>query len=463
MLDQRASDTADELDGPQVPDAANRKNMVLLIQLRWIAVIGQIVTMAVVQAGIGIPLPLRAMSAVLGLLVLLNLASILWLRRRTVVGRRDLLLGLLLDVACQTAQLWLSGGDTNPFTALYLLQVTLGAVLLDGWRIWVVVALAFAGFTGLAVSYRPLVLPRTTTGDLFSLHLLGMLVCLTLDALLLVIFVTRITRNLRERDLRLAALKQHTVEETHIVRMGLLASGAAHELGTPLASLSVILGDWRRMPAIAADPDMTQELEEMQAAVRRCKAILTGILLSAGEARGEAPLVTTVSEFLLQLVHEWRAAHAATLLIYENNFPEDQPIISDSALKQVIFNVLENAFEAAPRRITLVADRGDAPGTNRGADQPADMLMLQVRDEGPGFAPEMLAEFGKPYHSSKGRLGGGLGLFLVVNVVRKLGGSVSAHNHPLGGAVVTLNLPLTALSIQSRAPTGVTGARAHAG
>src|SRR3546814_12997760 len=83
-------------------------------------------------------------------------------------------------------------------------------------------------------------------------------------------------------------MRQHATEESHIVRMGLLASGAAHELGTPLSSLSVILGDWRRMPAVAGDTDMAQELEEMQAAVQRCKAIVTGILLSAGQTRGEA-------------------------------------------------------------------------------------------------------------------------------------------------------------------------------
>jgi two-component system sensor histidine kinase RegB len=70
-----------------------------------------------------------------------------------------------------------------------------------------------------------------------------------------------------------------------------------------------------------------------------------------------------------------------------------------------------------------------------------------VNDAGPGFAPEMLTQFGKPYQSSKGRLGGGLGLFLVVNVVRKLGGFVSARNLRQGGASVTLSLPLDALAI----------------
>jgi two-component system sensor histidine kinase RegB len=270
-----------------------------------------------------------------------------------------------------------------------------------------------------------------------------MWVCFVLDAVLLVVFVARITRNLRERDARLAGLKQNAAEEDHIVRMGLLASGAAHELGTPLASLSVILHDWRRIGVPANAEERAQEIEEMEAAVQRCKSILTGILLSAGEARGESPRVTTVNTFLDELVAEWRASRSGTSLVNENDFGADLPIVSDSALKQVIFNVLDNAQEASgPRWIQLEVGREE------------DTLVLSVSDSGPGFAPDMLEHFGKPYRSTKGRLGGGLGLFLVVNVVRKLGGSVSAANRPAGGAVVTLRLPLSPLTL---------GANAHAG
>lgn len=416
-------------------DTTNRKNIILLIQLRWIAVAGQIVTIAVVQTGLGIALPLIPMSAVLGALVILNLASLGWLRNRTDVSNHELVMMLMLDVAALTAQLYLSGGATNPFISLYLLQVTLGAVLLDAWSTWAIVAAACASFGGLIVFHRPLVLPPEQIGNLFNLHIAGMLVCFVLDATLLVVFMTRIARNLRERDARLAALKQHAAEEDHIVRMGLLASGAAHELGTPLSSLSVILSDWRRMPDLAGDPGRLEEIDEMQAELQRCKAIVTGILLTAGEARGEAPSVTTVNAFLTELIEEWRAARSVNTLSYENAFGANLPIVSDTALKQIIFNVLDNAFEASPGWVGFAAERD------------GDMLVLRISDVGLGFAPEMLAQFGKPYQSSKGRQGGGLGLFLVVNVVRKLGGVASACNRSQGGAVVTLNLPLAALSI----------------
>jgi two-component system, sensor histidine kinase RegB len=432
--------TNDDLDRPGVPpsdDSAGRKNMLLLIQLRWIAVAGQIATIVFVERVLQISLPLVPMAIVVAALVALNIASLLWLRNGREARDPELLVALLLDVAALTAQLYFSGGATNPFASLYLLQVTLAAVLLDTRSTWALVAATCVAFALLTEFYRPLALPADG-GELFTLHIIGMLVSFALDAALLFVFVTRITRNLRERDARLATLKQQAAEEDHIVRMGLLASGAAHELGTPLASLAVILGDWHRMPVIASNPDLLQEVEEMQAAVKRCKSILTGVLLSAGEARGEAPRVTTVNTFVDELVKEWRAGRPPALLDYTNAFGADLPIVSDSTLKQVIFNVLDNAYDSSPAWVgVFVARDGDA-------------LVIRVSDRGPGFAPQMLAQFGKPYQSSKGRPGGGLGLFLVVNVVRKLGGSVSASNSPEGGASVTLKLPLAALALGAR-------------
>lgn len=411
-------------------ETGSRSNLLLLVQLRWLAVAGQIATVLTVRFGFGIDLPLVPMGAVLAGLILLNLASLAWLRIRPgSLGTAGLLLQLLLDVAALTLQLGLSGGAANPFTCIYLLQVVLAAVLLEAWAIWIVVVGTCLCVVALALLGRPLALP----GEPRLLHALGTVVGLAVDAALLGVFVGRITRNLRRRDAHLADLRQQAAEEEHILRMGLLASGAAHELGTPLASLAVILGDWGRMPRLADDPDLRSEIEDMQAAVGRCKSIVTGILLSAGEARVEAPELTSVSRFFKALIADWRVLHPGAPLAWEDRFGEDLPIVADAALKQAVFNLMDNALEASPGWVELTLLRED------------DMLVLRIQDRGPGFAPEMLAGFGKPYSSSKRRPGGGIGLFLSVNVARTLGGSLRAENRPQGGATVTLRLPLATL------------------
>jgi two-component system sensor histidine kinase RegB len=190
------------------------------------------------------------------------------------------------------------------------------------------------------------------------------------------------------------------------------------------------------MPAFAGNPELLQEIDEMQAQVMRCKTIVSGILLSAGEARGESPVETTIRTFLDDLVAEWRITRPVEQFTYENHFGEDVRIVSDSALKQMIYNVLDNAVEASRHWVGLEVSRD------------GQVLKLTITDRGPGFAPEMLAQLGKPYTSTKGRPGAGLGLFLVSNVARTLHGSVSAHNQLGGGAVVTLTLPLESMTLE---------------
>jgi two-component system sensor histidine kinase RegB len=419
-------------------DAAGHKNMLQLVQLRWLAVVGQLVTIAIVRVWLGAVVPLPPMLMVVAGLILLNFASMAILRFRQGVARAELFAALLLDVAALTAQLYLSGGATNPFVSLFLLQVVLASVLLGRWLSWVIVAATSICFAGLVFFHVPLGLAMGMMEDKPGLHILGMWLAFVMVAVLVVLFVTRISRNLGARDAYLADMRQRAAEEDHIVRLGLLASGAAHELGTPLSSLSVILNDWRREPRIRADPQWIEEIDEMQVAVARCKSILGGILMSAGETRGEAPRLTTVRTFLDELVTDWRANRPLAKLHYEDRFGRDLDIVSDTALKQTICNVLDNAADVSPAFIEMSAGRDN------------DRLLIIVRDKGPGFSADMLANLGKPYSSTKDKQGGGLGLFLVVNVMRKLGGDIAARNMARGGAQVTLTLPLDSLALPRR-------------
>ncbi|RWE42743.1 MAG: HAMP domain-containing histidine kinase [Mesorhizobium sp.] len=415
------------------PDATNRKNLFLLIQLRWLAVAGQVLTILATEYWFDIPLPLAEMAGVVLFLLGLNIFSLLVLRGIRPITNIQLFVALIFDMAALTTQLYLSGGASNPFVSLYLLQITLGAALLTPRFTWILVAAASACFVFLIFLFQPIAIPHHGGSDLLSLHIRGMFICFVLAAGLIVIFMTRINRNLRERDAYLADLRQRSAEEDHIVRMGLLASGAAHELGTPLATISVILSDWRQMRTITRNRELAADMAEMQAQIERCKRIVSGILMSSGQARGEGTIRTTIRGFLDDLVEGWRISRQPFKLEYKNDFDPDEQIVSDTALKQVIFNVFDNAQEASQDWVGVTAERQ------------GDKLVISVRDRGPGFDEGILAALGQPYMSSKGRPGGGLGLFLVMNVVRKLGGDFSARNLEQG-ACVTLSLPLAALT-----------------
>jgi two-component system sensor histidine kinase RegB len=420
-----------DADGPVVESAAV-ENMRQLIQLRWIAVAGQTLTIVLAHRLLGVPL---AVGPMLGLTVFLgaaNLVATMALARRRVLNS-EIMLALLLDMTALTLQLHFSGGASNPFIALYLLQVVLGAILLPQLWAGLLVVTAALSYALVSVWYVPLDLPQPWPGADADLLAVGGGIAFLMVASLLVFFIARISRNLRARDAYLADLRQHAAEEEGIVRMGLFASGAAHELGTPLGTLAVILADWRRVPTIARDPELLAEVQEMQAEIQRCKGIVSDILHSAGQPRGESMESASAANFLDVAVESWRLTHPDALLDYRCEGIAAAMIAVNPALRQAIWSLLDNAAEASPVGLSLVA-RPQGPS-----------LVIAVRDKGPGFPPEVLAHVGKLYQSTKG-VGHGLGLFLAANVARRLGGRLEATNAAEGGADVRLILPLAATS-----------------
>ena len=425
------ADLSPEAGGERLAD---KQDLLQLVLMRWLAVAGQLLTIVIARFVLNIDLPMIEMTTLLGLLAAFNVAS--WWRARLALPVRsaELFGALLIDVGVLTAQLYCSGGSDNPFIYLYLLQVAVGSVLLRPRYVWAMVMVTSLCFVGLTQWHQPLALSSPGGIRPSPDYVGGLLICFLLNASLLVFFIGRIGRDLRRRETRLAALRQRAAEEEYIVRLGLLASGAAHELGTPLSTLSVILGDWARMTPFAAEPELREEIEQMQVQVGRCKAIVTGILQSAGETRGEAPQATTLHKFLDDLARDWRGTRAVKAFTFDRQGLPELPIISDTALKQMIDNVLDNALEAEPEGLVRLRAQLDD-----------ETLRIAVLDEGPGFSQQMLDRFGKPYESSKGRPGGGLGLFLSVNVARTLGGHIQAHNRPTGGAEVVITLPISSL------------------
>ncbi|MDF2637985.1 MAG: histidine kinase [Novosphingobium lindaniclasticum] len=429
--------------------SASRANVILLTQLRWTAVFGQLATIVIVSQALGVKLQLAPLLLAPLLLIVVNLASASVVLRRRDFTQGELFSALMVDVIALCWQLYHSGGATNPFTFLFLLQIVIAAVILDlRWSSLVAINACLCMLL-LTYFYVPLQLPERYAERPFELYIYGSLFCFVLAAVLLIVFVARLDFTRRESDAKLAALRQQAVEEDHIIRMGLLASGAAHELGTPLSSISVILGDWARQPGIAEDPDLAADLVDVRRELARCKNIVSGILMSAGEIRGIDPAVTTLRGFLSEILEEWRARMPGELRFIDR-IAEDRSIVADPGLRQVIGNVIDNAVEVSPALVIIEA-WVDAAGDH-------GQLVLTVSDRGPGFAPEMLPRVGQPYASTKGRDGGGLGLFLVVNVIRKLGGKVAVDNLADGGARVQLAIPLATLAYEPRKGDDTAGA-----
>ena len=206
-----------------------------------------------------ISLPLTQMFLVLAALSLISFFSFF----RKNISEKTIFIELVFDVVALTAQLYFSGGASNPFISLFLLQVIIGAILLRPIYAWLIAALTIACYVWLgSVDQQHL--------HHFHLHLQGMLISYVLAAILLLIFITRISKNLRQRD--------------EMIRMAMLATSAAHELGTPLSTISVIVGDWKKMNL---DKNLLKDVSLIESQLDRCKKIISSILADSGSKRVE--------------------------------------------------------------------------------------------------------------------------------------------------------------------------------
>ncbi len=390
----------------------NRKNLLQLLWLRLIAIFGQVATILFAHYFLHIALPLTAMFLVVLFLTIVNCTSFYRYKSQKNVSDKSLFIELLFDVAALTSQLYFSGGISNPFISLFLLQVIISAILLQVIYAWLITALTILCYIGLSFNYQELhAFHHHESGDFFNLHLHGMLISYIFAAILLLIFVAKIIRNLKEGDQKINLLKRQSLEKEQVIRMGLLATGAAHELGTPLSTIAVILSDWKKMNL---KKNLLEDVEIIESQLSRCKKILSEILSSSGKKRLEEARMATVKETFAELIKEWSNSRKPQNLIYNFSGENDKKIILDNILSQAFFNIFDNALEESPNFISINIEVVETAVT------------ISVENHGKGFSDEVLREIGKPNLTTKNS--SGLGLFLALNALDRISGKLEIKN-----------------------------------
>ncbi len=214
-----------------------------LVRLRWAAVLAQVIGVAVAVRALGLALPLTPIAVLITVLAASNLVLGRWVSHgRPAASPRVFGTVLAADVTLLTGLLWLTGGASNPFTAVYLVYIALAAVTLGSRWTWTIAAIAVAGY-GILFILAPAPDPHATHAakDL-SGHLAGMWVAFLSAALLIGFFVTRVREALDERERALAEARRAAAAQERLASLTTLAAGAAHELATPLATIAVARG-----------------------------------------------------------------------------------------------------------------------------------------------------------------------------------------------------------------------------
>lgn len=413
-----------------VLSATGHDNLRRLQWLRDIAIAGLAVVVGIARPVFHTLVPLAPTLVLLGIWTAISIVTWRRLRRPATVGDNELLAHLGIDLAMLTALLAFSGGPANPLTALYLPPVAIAAAVLPLRHAWLIAAISVLAYSLLWQFSVPLTVEDVDRA--MQMHLTGMWLTFAVSALLIAGFVSHITVALRERERQLAAAREQTLRDERIVALGNLAAGAAHELGTPLATMAVIVGELAREPGLpkALRPDLKLLGEQIGA----CKHIISGLAERGGLVRAEGGGTLAIDQWIEQVVARWRSLRPqVTPHLTLTSAREGAPrIFGEETLQQALLNLFNNAADASPNDVDIVAR------------WTTERLELDILDRGPGIDAVLLQQAGREFFSSH-EGGAGIGLFLAHATLNRFGGSIDMTPRAGGGTLTRVVLPLNSL------------------
>jgi two-component system sensor histidine kinase RegB len=416
-------------------DTHPRRNVRLdtLVKLRWLAIIGQTTAVLVVEYGLDFDLPIYACLAVIALSAWLNVALRLrfHLTQRLEPDRAAWLLAF--DIAELAVLLFLTGGLQNPFAFLFLGPVLLSATALPPRFTLMLGGFAVACATVLVFVHYPLPWDSDDPLQLPPIYMMGVWFSILLAIGFIGVYAWQITEEARQLSDALAATELVLAHEQHLSQLDGLAAAAAHELGTPLSTISVIAKELEN--AIPADAPHGDDVRLLREQAARCRDILAKITeLSSGEPFDRIPLTALIEEVVAP--HRDFGVEIGVTMPPER---DAEPLgARNPAVLYGLGNIVENAVDFAHERVDVEAEWSD------------ETIEVTITDDGPGFAPEVLDRIGEPYVTTRRRIpnakdeeptGLGLGFFIAKTLLERSGATLSFANRalPARGAVVKLH------------------------
>ena len=356
-------------------------------------------------------LDLGLKTSILSLLLIYGIISAIYIgfrvRSKVPIKEREVLSHLIADAIFLTFILFHSGGAVNPFVSYYLVLLAICATALEKKRVWSLVLVTIAGYSYLMVNSS-----LHSHGDqgVFAWHLWGMWLNFLLMAVLIGFFVSRMGESLRQNQMLLTRERENALRNEQIVAVGNMAAGTAHELGTPLSTMSVVLKELENDCKDGKNLECKDDIVLLQEQVGVCKERLKTFSKLAN-SHFEKLHPVQVTEFMENLLDQWRVVRPDA----EYNFfcrQENSPfIIPDYTLRHALMNLLNNAVDASQSAIDIILRWDD------------ENIFIRIDDKGPGMSKDALNSLGHLFYSSKSG-GMGLGFFLANATIERMGGKI---------------------------------------
>ena len=398
-----------------------------LVPIRWVAVAGQALTILIVHYGLGYRLPLVPALGVVGGSVVLNVALILLRQAAARLGERDAALCLGYDILQLAILLYLTGGLQNPFSTLILAPVTVAATILSRRPVIALSVLAVAATSVLALWHMPL--PWRTEPLVFPPELvLGIWVALVLATVFIGSYTWSVAQEARRLRDAVAATQLALAREQRISAVGALAAAAAHELGSPLATIAVVARELAH--DLPADSPHSDDAALLLSQSERCRKILAE-LARQPEHDGGSPYTRLPISALVETAGTMHQHEGVKLIFATAGQPgPEEPLVRRSPeIMHGLNNLVQNAVQFARREVSVTTFWDEATVT------------VEVADDGPGFPLHLLGRLGEPYISTRAGAGDhmGLGIFIAQSLLERSGAELIFDNLPEGGAHVAIS------------------------
>ena len=349
------------------------------------------------------------------------------------VQENELFLNLAFDVSVLAVIVFYTGGTANPFISLFIIPVVISVTVLPRRYAWWLVILTVVLYSLLMFFYIPLPegFQHETHTAQFSGHLVGMWIAFVLSAGIAAQFIYSMGETLRRQQLLLAQARERDLRDQKLVTLGTLAASTAHEMGTPLGSMRLLVSEIRN-ELVDVPEQVSKDLNSLHVQVDRCSKALADLSVAAGQAHLLGGNVVAVDVFMQELLDEWSWQREGLTMRCDWVLPEQASIniLSDQSLKHALLNILNNAADAGAEDLLWQAEIVNGC-----------VLVMSICDRGQGMTEEMRATIGRQPFSTKDT-GMGLGLFLAFAVIERFGGAVEMLSREGGGLCCMVELPL---------------------
>lgn len=408
--------------------SASRQNLCRLSWIRMLVLLFQVVTLAAVYLSQLVSLSWEPLLVVLLVAIGVYGLTVLRVRLHWPVTELEFAVQLCFDLLLHSLLLYYTGGSTNPFVAYYLVPLTIAAATLPWIYPAVLSGLALSGYTALLIWYEPLHIEGQQYDSLLiSLHLFGMWLNFALSAAFITFFVSKMAQAVRDQEELQAGHREDALRDQQLLAVATQAAGAAHELGTPLSTMSVLLGELRQ--EYRDKHGLQEDLALLQEQVRLCRSTLQSLVRAAEADRRHTVREQGLVDWFEESLNRWHLMRPEATYTYDYDGVDRMPMIAAPAdLGQALLNLLNNATDACPDNLAI----------HLHWDQ--QRVCISIRDHGAGVPLQIAEQFGKPFITTKGK-GLGLGLFLSQASVTRAGGSVKLYKREGGGTLTELCLP----------------------